>query len=137
MQRVTITVDDELMAELDALIARRGYQGRSEAIRDLARAGLRQAAGEAGSDEACIAVLVYAYDHGTRELPKRLTHAFHGHHAMCVSTLHVHLTDDTCLEATVLRGPAGEVRHLAEHVIAERGVRHGQLVVLPDAADGT
>ena len=44
MQRVTITIDDELMTELDRIIEVRGYQNRSEAIRDLARAGIRQAA---------------------------------------------------------------------------------------------
>ncbi len=44
MQRITITLDDELMTELDRIIAARGYQNRSEAIRDMARAGIRQAA---------------------------------------------------------------------------------------------
>ena len=48
MQRITITLDDELMADLDALIAERGYQNRSEAIRDLTRAGMQQTAQELG-----------------------------------------------------------------------------------------
>ena len=39
MQRITITVDDELVAALDRVIAACGYQNRSEAIRDLTRAG--------------------------------------------------------------------------------------------------
>ncbi len=43
VQRVTVTMEDELLAELDGLVARRGYQNRSEALRDLARAGLRRA----------------------------------------------------------------------------------------------
>ena len=136
MQRVTITVDDELMSELDGLIARRGYQNRSEAIRDLARAGLRLAATETSPVQACVGALVYVYDHDTRELPKRLAHAFHDDRALSVSTLHVHLTHQTCLEVTVLRGQADQIRHLAEHVIAERGVRHGQLVMLPYTTGG-
>jgi len=44
MQRATITLDDEFVTELDRMISLRGYQNRSEAIRDLARAGMRQAA---------------------------------------------------------------------------------------------
>lgn len=48
MQRVTITVDDELAAELDRFMAVRGYANRSEAIRDLTRSGLQQAATEIG-----------------------------------------------------------------------------------------
>jgi CopG family nickel-responsive transcriptional regulator len=131
MQRVTITIDDELMAELDLLIAARGYQNRSEAIRDLARVGLQQAAVKSRPDQDCVAALVYVYDHTRRELPKRLTDAFHTHHQLSVATLHIHLDHESCLEVTVLRGKLGSVRHFADHVIAERGVRHGQLVVLP------
>lgn len=130
MQRVTITMEDALLAELDALVAKRGYQGRSEALRDLARAGMRQLDGPAPG-EPCVAALVYVYDHARRDLPNRLAHEFHGHHDLAVSTLHVHLDAQSCLEVAVLKGPAGAVRHMADHVTAERGVRHGQLVLLP------
>jgi CopG family nickel-responsive transcriptional regulator len=36
---MAITLDDDTTAELDRMIEARGYQNRSEAIRDLARAG--------------------------------------------------------------------------------------------------
>jgi len=131
MQRVTITIDEALMIELDRLITVRGYQNRSEAIRDLARAGLQQAAAETMQDQDCVAALVYVYDHARRELPKRLARSFHGHHDMAVSTLHVHLDHASCMEVTVLKGRASAVRHTAEHVIAERGVKYGRLVTVP------
>ena len=135
MQRVTVTLDDELLAELDAFVGKRGYQGRSEALRDLTRAGLQTVAPEAeGQSEgagACVAALVYAYDHEVRALAKRLAASQHDHHDLSVATLHVHLDHQACLEVGVLRGATGDVRHFAEHVIAERGVRHGRLVVIP------
>lgn len=132
MQRVTITIEDELIAEIDRVIAERGYQNRSEAIRDLARAGMKasQHASEDG-DRDCVASLVYVYDHGARELTKRLTRTFHEHHDLSLSSLHVHIDHDTCLEMTVLKGNTAQVRKFADQVIAERGVRHGQLVVVP------
>ena len=135
MQRVTITMDDALLAELDELVVRRGYQNRSEALRDLARAGLRQAE-PPSSGAPCVAALVYVYDHARRELPHRLANEFHGHHDLAVSTLHVHLDAESCLEVAVLKGAADAVRHMADHVIAERGVRHGQLVMLPPRTAG-
>jgi len=131
MQRVTITLDDELMADLDRFIAQRGYQNRSEAIRDLARAGLWQARSETSSSPECVAALVYVYDHHVRELAKQITAMKHDHHDLSVATMHVHLDHTNCMEIAVLRGPTPEVQHLAEHVIAERGVRHGRLVVIP------
>lgn len=131
MQRITITIDDDLMRELDQLIAARGYQNRSEAIRDLARAGLKQASLDAGGDSDCVGVLSYVYDHGSRELAKRLTNIFHDHHQLTVSSLHVHLDSTNCLEVSVLKGRMAKVQHFAEHVIAERSVRHGKLAVIP------
>src|SRR5215475_8520521 len=131
MQRVTITIDDELDAELDRFMQTRGYANRSEAIRDLARSGLQQAAVEVGGPRPCVAALVYLYDHEARELPKRLTRDFHDRHDLAQATLHVHLDHDSCMEVTVLKGRGSEVKAFADHVIAERGVRHGHVVMMP------
>jgi CopG family nickel-responsive transcriptional regulator len=131
MQRITITIDDDLMTDLDRVIETRGYQNRSEAIRDLARAGLQQAVQDADASRDCVGALVYVYDHSARDLAKRLVHSFHDHHDMSLATLHVHLDHDSCMEITVLKGRTRDVQHVADHVIAERGVRHGRLVLVP------
>ncbi len=131
MQRITITLDDDLMAELDRFMTARGYDNRSEAIRDLARTGVLQAAEEANQKGPCVAAVVYVYDHEARELPKRLTQNYHDHHDLSLATFHVHLDSESCMEVTMLKGQSGEVRHFAEHVIAEKGVRHGQIVLVP------
>jgi CopG family nickel-responsive transcriptional regulator len=131
MQRVTITIDDELDAELDRYMRARGYDNRSEAIRDLARAGLQQAAVEKGGAGPCVAALVYLYDHDARELPKRLTHDYHERHDLAQATLHMHLDHETCMEVTVLKGRGTDVQAFADHIISERGVRHGRVVYMP------
>jgi CopG family transcriptional regulator, nickel-responsive regulator len=131
MQRVTITIDDELVAEVDRFMAARGYANRSEAIRDLARSGLQQAATEVGGARQCVAALVYVYDHETRELSKRLTRDYHERHDLAQATLHVHLDHESCMEVTVLKGRGSDVQEFADHIIAERGVRHGRAVYLP------
>ena len=130
MQRITITIEDDLLAEIDAAAEARGYQNRSEIIRDLARAGLQQSAEEAPSGQ-CVAALVYVYDHAARDLSKRLVQNFHGHHDLSLATLHVHLDNNNCMEMTALKGAAAEVKHFADHIIAERGVRYGRVVMIP------
>jgi CopG family nickel-responsive transcriptional regulator len=87
MQRVTITIDDDLAADLERYMAARGYANRSEAIRDLARSGLQQSSAQAGGPQPCVAALIYVYDHHQRELPKRLTRDFHDHHDLAQATL--------------------------------------------------
>jgi len=131
MQRTTITLDDDLMARLDEFMSERGYANRSEAIRDLVRGGLEQSVVQADGARQCLGAAIYVYDHEARELSSRLTRAAHDHHDLSLATLHVHLDHETCMEVTVLRGPARDVRHFADHVIAERGVRYGRLVLVP------
>jgi len=130
MHRVTITLDDDLMEKLDAIIAARGYQNRSEAIRDLARIGIQQTSAEA-SGAHCVGAMVYTYDHAKRDLPRKLTESFHHHHELSRATMHVHLDHDQCLEVTILDGKASELQHFADHIFSERGVRYGRLVTIP------
>lgn len=89
MQRITIVLDDELVAEVDRLSSIRGYQNRSEAIRDLARAGIRQVAEEQESEGECVAALFYAYDYAERDLAKRLARTIHENHDLSVASLQV------------------------------------------------
>ncbi|WP_079432630.1 nickel-responsive transcriptional regulator NikR [Zoogloea sp. LCSB751] len=127
MERFTISLDEDLAREFDALIAARGYSNRSEAVRDILRAQLesnRLAREEAGH---CIANLSYVYNHHERELAERVTHDQHEHHDLCVATLHAHLDHDNCMESVILRGPTAEVRAFADALIAKPGIRHGAL----------
>ncbi|MEA2816196.1 MAG: CopG family transcriptional regulator, nickel-responsive regulator [Rhodospirillaceae bacterium] len=136
MQRITLSMDDELAAALDRHMKKHRYSSRSEALRDILRdAQARecledtQAAKEDGG--FCVATLAYIYDHETRDLGRRLTQAQHKHHDLQVATLHVHLDHDSCLEVSVLRGSAKAVQALAADTVSQRGVRHGQLHVVP------
>jgi len=131
MQRLTVTLDDDLMAEIDRFMEAHNYENRSEAFRDLARAGLHSVSDEVRGGRECVAAMIYVYDHHVRELAKRLTTAHHEHHDLSVATMHVHLNHESCMEVAVVRGGTGEVRALATQVFAERGVRHGRIVMVP------
>jgi CopG family nickel-responsive transcriptional regulator len=131
MQRITISLDDEIAATLDAYVAQSGYANRSEALRDLIREAVsRRAATAAG--QTCLGVLSYLYDHERRDLAHRLTRTHHHHHVLNLSTLHLHLDPHSCLEVAVLRGTAGELAQLADQVRAERGVRLGDLRLIAE-----
>lgn len=134
MQRVTITLEDELLAGIDALASERGYKSRSEAFRDIVRDALASQSSDARANGATLAVLSYVFDHEVRELARRLTHAQHEHHHLAVATLHVHLDHHSCLEVSVLRGASAHLHELADAITSQRGVRHGHLQVLPAPA---
>ena len=134
MQRITLSIDDDLAHALDRHMKAHRYASRSEALRDILRdvQARQQLDGADATDSSfCIATLAYVYDHETRGLGQRLTRSQHRHHDLQVASLHVHLDHDSCLEVSVLRGPVKAVRALADDTVSQRGVRHGRLNLVP------
>ncbi|MDM0043257.1 nickel-responsive transcriptional regulator NikR [Variovorax dokdonensis] len=146
MQRFTISLDDNLAHQFDEFIAARGYVNRSEAVRDLIRSRLGdesiagtqgpQAAGRKTGASWCVASVSYVFDHHEQTVTSRLLDLQHDHHDLVVSSLHTHLDHHHCMESVVLRGPTAAVRACADAVVALRGVRHGQVNLIPLDADG-
>jgi CopG family nickel-responsive transcriptional regulator len=130
MQRITVSIDDALSDEFDVMAKARGYQSRSEAIRDLMR-GATNAHRQQASGGHCVASLSYIYNHHTRILATRLMDMQHGHHDLVLATTHVHLDHDHCLETVLLSGAATQVRAFADEIQAERGVRYSSLNMIP------
>jgi CopG family transcriptional regulator, nickel-responsive regulator len=128
LRRIGIAVPDDLLTNFDRLIDRRGYANRSEAFRDLMRDAMM---GETVSNvkEQVVGTLTLVYDHNLRLLNERLLKQQHEHHGQIISALHVHLDASNCLEVLVLRGTAGQVQHIADGLIAAKGVRHGKLTL--------
>ena len=124
MQRLTISVDDDIAEAFERLIEARRYKNRSEAFRDLLRREIA-AASLVHDDAECVAVVSYAYDHHARSLSSRLTDHQHDHHDLTISSLHVHATHEKCVEAVVMRGPYSLVRALADATIAETCIEEG------------
>lgn len=131
MERITISLDEELVSQFEAYRQRRGYQNRSEAIRDMIRSTLESDRMESTRSSHCVGTLSYVFNHEERELARRLTHAHHHHHDVSISTLHVHLDHDNCLETVVVSGPTRQVEEFANAVISQPGVRHGRLNLIP------
>ncbi|MBL8419930.1 MAG: nickel-responsive transcriptional regulator NikR [Dechloromonas sp.] len=127
MERFTISLDESLAREFDGLIAARGYSNRSEAVRDLIRGAIESDSQNDPPFGHCVATLSYVFNHHERELAERLTGMQHDHHDLTVAAMHSHLDHENCLEAVILKGPATLVRQFAGALMAERGVRHGQL----------
>jgi CopG family nickel-responsive transcriptional regulator len=131
VQRVTVTIDDELMDALERYMIAGGHQNRSEAVRDLVRAGLVKEFDADESARNCVAALVYVYNPETRQLSRKLLQEHHAHADMSIATLHAHLDAKSCLEVSLLRGRKPLVERFASHLIGEKGVHYGQLVVVP------
>src|SRR5262249_4024821 len=130
MQRITITIDDDLLEAVDELMLRKGYGNRSEAMRDIVREMINRDR-LAAPDADCIGALTFVFDHDVRDLARRITNAHHARHDLSIASLHVHLNHESCLQVTVLRGALQEVQGFADSVASQRGVRSAQLHVIP------
>ncbi len=131
MQRLTVTFDDDLTAEIDRFMTARGYSNRSEALRDLVRSGLAHDVETVGETRDCIAALTFVYDVDTRSLPERLARALTERRDLAVAILARPLGATSLFEVALLEGETTEVRAFAERIGAERGVRNARLTMVP------
>jgi len=124
--RFGISIDSDLLESFDRLIAQKGYQNRSEAIRDLIRNALVEEKTTSGQEEM-VGTLTMVYNHHVRDLADKLTEQQHQHHQQVVSALHVHLDAHNCLEVLVLKGSSAEINRIANELLGVKGVKHGRL----------
>jgi len=126
--RFGISMEDDLLHQFDHLIARKGYSNRSEAIRDIVRDKLVEETVEEIS-AFTVGALVYIYDHHKRDLEKSLSNLQHEYFDNIISTSHVHVDHDHCMEVVLLKGKAVMLKTIAAKLLCMKGVQHGKLTL--------
>ena len=134
LSRIGVAIDTDLLEKFDRLIAERKYTNRSEAFRDLIRDELVEKLWESPESDV-VGTVTLVYDHHVRMLNEKLTDIQHDHHRLILSTLHVHLDHDNCLEVLVVRGRSSDVRRVADTLISTKGVKHGRLSITTSPAE--
>ena len=127
LKRFSISLDEILLTQFDDYIQPRGYSNRSEAVRDLIRKVLINEEWE--QDSEVVGVVTLVYNHHQPQLQEKITELQHEYFHQITSTTHVHMDHHNCLEVTIVKGRASQVRKLAENLIALRGVKNGNLTM--------
>jgi CopG family nickel-responsive transcriptional regulator len=131
VERITITVEDDLLEEFDKYLAKRNYANRSEGIRDALRHMLSHQVEDETADQQCVGCVSYVYNHRERLLTSKLVEKHHDHPEIPAATLHLHIDAENCMEATILKGKGREVQAMANDIISQTGVQYGRLHVIP------
>jgi CopG family nickel-responsive transcriptional regulator len=126
VERIGVSVEKELLSKFDKLIAKQGYQSRSEAIRGLVRQRLSDEQMSDPKAEA-VAAVILVYDHHSTKLMEKITSLQHSHLLQTISAMHIHLNEHDCLEVVVLRGRVGEIKKTAENIVSIKGVKLGRI----------
>jgi len=125
VERIGVSLDKKLLSSFDNLISKRGYQSRSEAIRDLIRQQLSSEQLHHPKAKAVAAVFI-VYDHHSTKLMEKLTDLQHSHILQTICSMHIHLGEHDCMEVIVLRGQVGEINKVADSLLSMKGVKLGQ-----------
>jgi CopG family nickel-responsive transcriptional regulator len=133
--RFSVAIGGELLRQFDRFREAHRYPNRSEAVRGLMRSALIEDV-IAKDDEDAMGVVTLVYNHHAGRVAERLTELQHTQLATVVTTTHVHLDAERCMEVILLRGRAKVVRELADALIGTKGVESGRLVLTPAAPVG-
>ncbi|MBP1996856.1 nickel-responsive transcriptional regulator NikR [Paenibacillus eucommiae] len=128
LTRFGVSFPVPLIEQFDQYIVEQGYTNRSEAIRDLVRRTLLEPS-RLQSEQSVAGTIVMVYDHHISELPLYLMELQHNFHHDIISTMHVHLNHDQCLEIIVVRGKLNRLRKLHQQIQVQKGVLYADLSV--------
>ena len=126
LKRFGVSVETDLLKKFDDFIRERNYKNRSEALRDLMRQTLVKKQWDA--DEIIAGAIAFVYDHHQGQLVKALMSIQHDYYEIIVSSQHVHLDHDNCMEIIIARGLARRVNDLHDAIRAMRGIKHIDLL---------
>jgi CopG family nickel-responsive transcriptional regulator len=126
--RFGVAMDSDLLAKFDNVVDHKGYENRSEAIRDLVRNLLVEEEWAAGDAET-VGTITLVYDHHVHDLQDNLTELQHNLHEDIISSIHVHLDAHNCLEVLIVKGKGGDIKAAADRLIGTKGVKHGRLTM--------
>ncbi|MFN4131472.1 MAG: nickel-responsive transcriptional regulator NikR [Caldimicrobium sp.] len=128
LARFGISIPKELLKAFDDYIERKHYANRSEAIRDLIRQKLVEEEWKESEDEVA-GVITYLYDHHKRELADKLLELQHDYYNKIITTQHIHVDHERCLEVILVKGKASEIKELADKIQGLKGVLHLNLAL--------
>jgi CopG family transcriptional regulator, nickel-responsive regulator len=129
VSRISISLQPQLLAELDCMVAARGYGSRSQAIGDMVNYQLAEHKRTLGND-VMVGTITLLYDRLTRGLQKKLADLQYQYIDEVISSLHVHLTEGQVMEVILVQGPAQRLQEIANEMSTPRGVITGRLQLL-------
>lgn len=129
VNRISISLPEDLHAELDLMVAERGFESRSQAINDMLRQSLVEHKRQTGN-EVMVGTITILYNNATRGLQKTLADLQYRYLDEVISSLHVHLTDNQTMEVILVQGPAQKMQAIANEMITLRGVITGKLQLI-------
>jgi len=126
--RFGVSIEPDLLKQFDTYLKKKGYTTRSEAVRDLIRKELITTLSKTTNQEV-VGTLTMIYNHHTGDLNNKLLDTQHDHHHEILTSTHIHIDHDNCLEVLVLKGKTGSIQRLADNIKALKGIQHGELVI--------
>lgn len=129
VSRISVSLPEDLLTELDAMVVGRGFESRSQAISDMINQQLVEHKRECG-DELMAGTITLLYDHSTRGLQKQLADLQHQYIDEVISSLHVHLMHHQTMEVILVQGPVLKLQMIADEMITLRGVITGRMQLM-------
>lgn len=134
LMRFSVAMPESLLVEFDHLVARRGLaKNRSEVIRDLVRDALVESEC-ATPGRLVMGTLTIVYNHHANDLQEKLHHIQHQYLDLVITSVHVHVDEDNCMEVIILKGETGIVQDVANMILGTKGVKTGKLVMTTTGA---
>jgi len=120
--RIGVSLPKNLLEEFDNIIKSRGYSSRSEAIRDAIRNYITEYKWLEREEGEIVGVVIVLYDHTYKGVSDSIISLQHDFCEEIISTLHMHLSKEICLEMILVKGEMKKIKDLIDKLSVIKGV---------------
>ncbi|MFH1427881.1 MAG: nickel-responsive transcriptional regulator NikR [Patescibacteria group bacterium] len=136
LTRFSLSIENSLLKKFEEEISKKGYKNRSQAISDLIRKDLVKQEWGRGNKEV-VGTITLVYNHHQRTILNRLLNLQHNFHKAIISTTHIHLDKENCLEVLVVKGKPNKIKEIADKLTSIKGIKYGELSTATTGKDLT
>ena len=126
VSRISVSLPEELLSELDQMVDERGYDSRSQAVGAMLYQFLVEHKRQA-CDDIMSGIITLFYDNAVNGLQKQLADVQFQFIDEVISSLHIHLMHNQTMEVILVQGPAQKLQVIADRMTSLRGVVSGQM----------
>lgn len=127
VSRFGVSLENDLLEALDSYVLENNFPNRSQAIRQLIERNIVEKKWQCNNIVAGAIILVY--DHHKRDLINKLTSIQHDYYKEILAVQHFHISESVCMDIIAIKGQSYRLTELSDKLIAQKGVRHGKLVM--------
>lgn len=127
LKRFGVSLEDELLEDLDKYAGDNGFANRSQAIRFLIKKNVTEQKWQC--NHVVAGTIIVMYDQDKKEITSKIASVQQIYTDVILSSSQYYINNNFCMHITTVMGEAHRLTELSDYLTTIKGIKHGKLVM--------